>query len=473
VGLDPPTSPEQIDVWRSADSETERLEFKEAKQTYDSVKLREYCVAIANEGGGHLLFGIANEPPRKVVGTIYARSTIKLAKQLFDDLGFRVDVEAVNHPEGRVLVFKIPPRPRGMPCSHDGKYLMRCGESLVPMTPDRIRQIFDEGKTNWLDGLAATSLLADEVEKLLHIPTYFSLAEIPKPSDRFAALARLEQDGLIECRNNLYSIKRYAAIVLAQRLSAFPELEGRAPRIVVYNGTSKRSTKLERFAQRGYAVGFRKLVQFIGEQLPQNEVIENAFRRKIKLVPDEAIRELIANALVHQDFNISGSTVMIEIYTDRVEISNPGSPSVPTERFIDCYRSRNEHLASLMRKLRICEEKGSGIDRVIEIIEVMQLPAPLFREGYQNTIVTIFGSKQFSAMRKVERMRACYQHCALQYVMHKEMTNQSLRNRFRLPENKAQIISQIISATLTEGFIKADENGSARGRFASYVPFWA
>jgi predicted HTH transcriptional regulator len=103
----------------------------------------------------------------------------------------------------------------------------------------------------------------------------------------------------------------------------------------------------------------------------------------------------------------------------------------------------------------------------------MQLPAPLFRDGHQSTNVTIFGSKEFAVMRKDDRLRACYQHCALQYVVGNEMTNQTLRKRFRLPEDKAQIVSQIISSAVAAGLIKSDENGSARGRFARYVPHWA
>ena len=59
------------------------------------------------------------------------------------------------------------------------------------------------------------------------------------------------------------------------------------------------------------------------------------------------------------------TSVTIEIYSDRIEIRNPGNPIITTERFIDNYQSRNEKLANLMRRLGICEEQGSGIDKVI------------------------------------------------------------------------------------------------------------
>ena len=101
-------------------------------------------------------------------------------------------------------------------------------------------------------------------------------------------------------------------------------------------------------------------------QLPQNEVVEAAIRKEVKLIPEIVIRELVANALIHQGFTISGTSMMVEIYSDRVEISNPGEPIVPVERFIDGYESRNEDLARMMRRMGICEEKSSGIDRVIQ-----------------------------------------------------------------------------------------------------------
>jgi predicted HTH transcriptional regulator len=208
-------------------------------------------------------------------------------------------------------------------------------------------------------------------------------------------------------------------------------------------------------------------------QLPQNEVIENALRREVKLLPDDSIRELIANALIHQDLGIGGASPMIEIYANRVEISNPGDPIVPVERFIDGYQSRNERLADLMRRMSICEEKSSGIDRVVHSAEMYQLPAPDFRAAHRRTVVTVFGPKPFEEMDREDRVRACYQHCALKWVFSLRMTNQSLRERFGLPETKAAITSQIISATIDAELIKPDEAVGGSRKYARYVPFWA
>ena len=145
------TTPEQINLWRSASSECQRLEFKEAKTQIDYGKLCKYCVALANEGGGQMLLGIADKPHRPVVGTIAVNDPVGMAGKLFQTLGFRVDVDAVNHPDGRVVVFHIPSRPRGTAYHLDGTYLMRAGEELVHMSEDQLRRIFAEGEPDWLE----------------------------------------------------------------------------------------------------------------------------------------------------------------------------------------------------------------------------------------------------------------------------------------------------------------------------------
>lgn len=466
------TTPSQIDIWRGVPSETHHLEFKEAKNQYDNEKLFEYCVAFANEGGGKIVLGVSNIPPRSVVGTKAFNDPFEMETKLFETLGFRVDIEEVSHPDGRVLVFHIPSRPHGTAFNRKGAYLMRCGSSLVPMSEDQLRKIFAEGKPSWLDEYTVKGLSRKNVAELLHVEAYFGLLSLPFTSIE-AAVDRLKADHLIDEIEDTYSVPRFSALLLARSLDSFPDLERKKSRVIVYNADSKLDTKLEQVGVRGYAVGFQGIVKFIGEQLPQNEVIEDAVRKKAKLVPQSVIRELVANALIHQDFEITGTSVTVEIYSDRVEISNPGVPQIPTDRFIDGCQSRNERLAMMMRKLGICEEKGSGIDRVVQSAEIGQLPAPDFRKGYQNTTVVIFGPMDFEEMARDDRVRACYQHCALRYVMGGHMTNQSLRERFHLPESKSTIISQIIAATVDAKLIKPDGTAGGSRKFARYLPIWA
>lgn len=467
------TTPAQVDLWRQSKSEHQRIEFKEAKTQYDNRKLHEYCVALANEGGGLLLLGVRDSPPRAVVGTTAFNNPIEMEQKLFERLGFRVDIEEVTHPDGRVLVFHIPSRPRGTAYDLDGKYLMRAGSSLVPMSEDQLRRIFAEGQPDWLEEHSVSGLDASRVIEMLDTQAYFELLKIPYPADQTGVIDRLIQARLVDMADGALSIRRLGGLVAARRLEDFPDLVRKAPRVIVYSGTSKLETRLDQTGVKGYGAGFQGLVRFVMGQLPQNEVIEDALRREVKLVPEVAIRELVANALIHQDLSIGGVSVMIEIYANRVEISNPGEPVVPVERFIDGYQSRNERLADLMRRMGVCEEKGSGIDRVVSMAELFQLPSPDFRVNHRRTLVTIYGPRPFEEMDRDDRVRACYQHCALKYVVAEHMTNQSLRERFHLPESKSASVSQVIAATVDSGFIKPDETTGPSRRLARYLPFWA
>jgi ATP-dependent DNA helicase RecG len=465
------TSIEELMRWMTAPREDEHLEFKEARTQLDNTKLFRYCVALANEGGGKLVLGVTDKPPRRVVGSAASRSPAGMAQKILGKLGFRVDVEALSHPDGRVVIFHVPPRPRGTAYSLDGAYWMRSGEDLVPMSEDQLRRIFNEGKPDWTTETAADGCSAADVVQLLDTQSYFDLMKLPYPADRAGVLDRLERDKLLTHDHGEWSVTNLGAILFAKRLDEFDLLVRKAPRVIVSEGTGKLKTKLDQVVGKGYAVGFEGLVDFINAQVPRNEVIVKALREEVKMFPEIAVRELVANALIHQDFSEVGRSVMVELYSDRLEVSNPGKPFIPPDRFIDEYQSRNERLADVMRRIGICEEKGSGIDKVITAAEVYQLPAPDFRVGERTTAV-LFAHEDFKKMDRADRIRACYQHCCLRYVTNERMTNQSLRERFGLPPERSTTASQVIRATIDADLIKTEGDKAAR-KTVRYAPYWA
>jgi predicted HTH transcriptional regulator len=227
----------------------------------------------------------------------------------------------------------------------------------------------------------------------------------------------------------------------------------------------------------GYAVAFEAAVAFINSQLPQNEPVGQAFRQEVRVYPEKAIRELVANALIHQDFAVTGAGPMVEIFDARMEITNPGEPLVDTLRFIDTPpKSRNETLAAMMRRMRICEEAGTGIDKVVGAVEAFQLPAPDFtavtttQPGF--TKATLFAPRKLNDMDSKERIRACYQHACLCRVSGNRMTNATMRQRFGIEERNAAKASRIIADTLAVGLIKPFDPDQGK-KYASYLPFWA
>lgn len=163
---------------------------------------------------------------------------------------------------------------------------------------------------------------------------------------------------------------------------------------------------------------------------------------------------------------------MVEVFSDRIEITNPGTPLIDVARFLDMPpRSRNEKLARLMRRFGICEERGSGIDRVVKYVEAMQLPAPDFQVVGEHTKVILYGPKKFAEMTKGQRIRACYQHAGLRFLANQQMTNESLRKRFGFEQPSSA--TRVIADTLAENLIKLYDPRSTSKRHARYVPFWA
>jgi ATP-dependent DNA helicase RecG len=321
---------ETLERWLTVPAETERLEFKEAKNQYDTTKLLKYCVALANEGGGYFVLGVTDKPPRRVVGSqAFAETTDlnKIKSRIIEKLGFRVDVTELQHPDGRVLIFVVPTRPVGQPIAFDGAYLMRAGEELVPMTPDFLKRIFAEDQPDWFFQIAKSGASPDDVIALLDTQRYFELLDLPYPTNREAVLERLSKQKLIEPAGGGWKITNLAAILLAKKLDAFASsLARKAPRFIIYEGTGKLHTREDKTDNRGYAVGFEALLDLVHSTAPQNRFIEEVLRKEVKMFPKEALRELIANALIHQDFLVTGASVMIEMYSASLS-SRTKSPS--------------------------------------------------------------------------------------------------------------------------------------------------
>ena len=295
---------------------------------------------------------------------------------------------------------------------------------------------------------------------------------LPLPQDGAGIMERFISERILLLDEIGYSITELGAILFAKKLSDFDNLKRKVIRVIVYKGKNKIETIREQSFDKGYAICFKEMLAWVNSQLPANEEIGQALRKDARMYPELAIRELVANSIIHQDFAEQGFP-MIEIYQDRIEISNPGQPMISVERFIDEYQSRNDSMADLMRRMGICEEKGSGMDKAVFYVELYQLPPLRIQVQENRTVVTINAYRKFSEIEKTERIRACYQHACLRYVSNEKMTNQSLRSRLGIDDKNYPMASRIIKDTVEAKLIKeADpENGSKR--FMWYIPYWA
>ncbi len=319
--------------------------------------------------------------------------------------------------------------------------------------------------------IARTGLVADDVLALLDCEKYFALRGQRLPPDTGSSLQRLVEENLVDKGNNVTNM---GALLLAKDLRKFDRLGRKTVRIVLYSGKSRLKTLRELEAYRGYASGFEDLIERIGSQLPAKEEIGgDGFRNSINTYPAVAIREIVANLLIHQDFSISGAGPMIEIFDDRVEFTNPGESLVDKMRVVDSAPlSRNEMLARFMRIVRLCEERGSGIDKVIHAVEQAQLPPPKFIAEKNYFRVVLSAPKKFKEMSREERIEACYQHCCLKYVSGDVMTNGSLRQRFGIAKKNYPMAHRIITDTIEMKLVKRDPAVGESKRNMGYIPVW-
>ncbi|MBC7556200.1 MAG: putative DNA binding domain-containing protein [Chryseobacterium sp.] len=437
--------------------------------------------SLHNEPSGYLIFGI-NDNTHLVKGTTFNPILSKvrgeeLENWLLQRLSPRIDFQIlqVSYQDKNLSIFKIQAA-NGQPTCFLHKDYIRVGTYTRSLKefPEKERKIWiNKPKEVFEKGIAIEVEDVSDVIKLLDTQSYFELLKIPYPSNRDAVIERFVKEKFIKIHSNRFEITNLGAILFAKDLNNFENLEFKAPRVILYEGNNKLKTLKDQDGILGYALGFDRLIKYINALLPSNEVIGIAFRETKLMYPELAIRELVANALVHQDFSEKGSAPLIEIFSDRIEISNPGIPLISADRFIDEYLSRNELLSSVMRRLGICEKKGSGMDKVVFNIELYQLPAYDVQIQEKHTKVILYSYQKFAEMDKKDRVRSCYQHACLKYITNQKMTNTSLRERFQIADENAAMVSRIIKDTYEAGFIKEEDPESKSRKFVKYIPIWA
>lgn len=314
----------------------------------------------------------------------------------------------------------------------------------------------------------------EDIIRLLQVDAYFTLLKIPQPTEKDAVIHYLNEDRIIRKQDNgLYSITNLGALLFAKDLNEFARLGRKSMRVVQYKGKNRLLLQKEESFVQGYAVCFENIVRYVNALLPSNEDVNTVQLSTISKFPLPSIREAIANSLIHQDLYITGAAPVVEIFENRVEVTNPGTPLVDVLRIIDNPpKSRNEKLASLMRRLKMCEELGRGWDRMVLACEAQFLPAPRIDVFQDSTKVTLFSKIEFSNIPMEEKLWSCYLHACLMYVQGEVLTNKSLRDRFGVKETSAGSISRLIKESVGEKLIKPIDPDTAK-RYMKYIPIWA
>ena len=468
-------------------AETEWVEFKESYSEPEK-EGRDIC-ALANSAAFHgvraayKVWGI-EDSKHEVKGTTFDPRAKKkgnqpleiwLRRMLTDNAHFEFTKGIFNGKN--VVVLQIWPA-TNYPVRFEGAAYIRSNSSTQPLVPGSTREIElwkkirNEG---YEDLVAAEDLEGEEVVELLAYEAYFDLLGMPRPLDISLTLHYFIKDDLIFMQDDgHFSITNLGAILFARNLSQFPLVRRKTLRIIRYSGNGRACERREREMERGYALDLDAASEFIDGALPTTEVVNGARREVKNAYPQSAIRELVANALIHQDLSVSGAGPMVEIFDNRIEFTNPGAPLVRIERIVnDPPQSRNEKLSALMRRLGFCEEAGSGWDTIIEGCELYLLPAPkIDADSGTSTRITLFGKKSYRNMTLDERLEACYWHACVKYGRDEYITNASLRARFGLAASSTSQISRLIKEAVEKPLIKPLDPTTSP-RYMAYIPYWA
>lgn len=447
-------------------------------------RLAEHLMAFANHpNGGYLVFGLDNDGQAVGVDPAQVASIVGQLGNLGRDAiepPLALDHAVTDAAAGMPLLLVRIPELSVKPAHRRGKSIeeswIRSGGSTRKASRQEIGALLmNSSNPRWEELRASPLLNLDEVQQLLDLDAIAQLLQRPLPDDPEDLARWLVQEGITTTEGRGHYISNFGAMAAARKLDEFPSLARKRVRVVRYRGTNKVDTIDELPGQRGYAVAFDALLGHLRRVLPHSEVIKQSLRTETSVYPEIALRELIANALIHQDFSISGAGPMVDIFSDRITITNPGAllPGKRPDRLIGATpESRNEKLASSFRRFRICKERGTSFQKVVQAIELFGLP-PLQITPHDNAFsVTLSAPRKFADMGSPERIEACYQHSVLQYLSSQTLTNTTLRERFKLHDKQRNLVTNLISDAVEAGRIKRKDAHSGN-KFAEYIPYWA
>ena len=335
-------------------------------------RITQHLIAFANHSnGGFLVFGVS-DTGGALVGV--AQNEIAQITNTLTNIGrdaiepaLVIDHAVIDYKGVSLLLVYIAEQ-ASKPVHIRGKSLeeawIRSGGTTRKASRQEIGALMLHSTApNWESLRASTLLDAVAIQSQLDIQAIAKLLQKTAPVETQELMRWLCDENLITPDSNGYYITNLGAIAGARNLDHFDGLKRKRIRVIRYRGKNKVDTVDELMGPKGYAVGFEGLIVYLKRILPHSEVIQQSLRTEVSVYPEIALRELIANTLIHQDFNISGSGPMIEVFDDRIEFTNPGGllPGKRVDRLIGTTpKSRNEALASTFRRYRICEERGTG-----------------------------------------------------------------------------------------------------------------
>jgi ATP-dependent DNA helicase RecG len=387
----------------SLPAETEIVEFKEAKESYDFGKIGKYFSALSNEANlkgkscAWLIFGVDNN--HKIIGSNYRcrrKDLDSLKKEIGDkttqNISF-IEIYELHKPEGRVVMFQIPAAPQGIPVAFEGYYHGRANESLAALNIEKIERIRNQviGR-DWSRNIVPDATFEDlDKEAIRKAREQFKLKNVSLKDEvdtwddvTFLNKAKVTLNGRITNTAILLLGKDEASALLSPAIAQI--------------------TWVLKDAPGGYEHFFTPFILTIDKTLDCIRNLRYSFMvNDNSLFPKEVthydkwvIRELLQNCVAHQEYGKSCRIIVLE-YNDRLIFQNAGGFIPDSVEEVIRHNSpqdyyRNPFLAAAMVNLNMIETVGNGIKKIFTIQKERLFPMPTYDISDEtHTKVTVYG----------------------------------------------------------------------------------
>lgn len=454
---DPITTEQQLHTAMLAD-EREHLEFKSAENNFASEDLFKYCVALSNEGGGNLVLGVTDKKPRTIVGTSCFPEVEKIKTRILDTLKFRVDVFEISTEGKRVLAFYCPPRPVGTPRAYQGRYMMRSGESLVPMTPEVLERVFAEAQPDYSQQVCKGATIDDLSPEAI---AEFRSMWIRKSGNH--ALAATSDSQLLTDAHLLDSGGiTNAALVLLGKPESLTRLLPQSELIFEYRQNDSSIEYQDRVEYRaGFFLWLNDLWQKINVRNERHSYRDGLFRYDLPAFSEDVVREALLNAVTHREYR-DGRSIFVRQYPNRLQITSPGGfPAGVTEDNI-VYRQhpRNRRIAEALQFCGLVERSGQGADRMFRMCIQEGKNRPSFA-GSDATQVVLTLDGQIRDPRFVQYLDRLARERGMSLMVDDFLILDMIRENQPIPEHQKARLAHLVE----QGVIER----AGRGRGVKYV----
>ena len=354
--------------------EGEHIQFKEAKTRFSFNEAAQCCCALANCGGGKLVFGITDKRPRSVVGSNAFDQPERTRMGLIDKLKIMIDFQVCEDQGKRILIFDVAERPLGLPVQYEGVAWWYEGDSLIPMPEEIRRNIYAEAGFDFSGSVCPYADITDLDESAIEA---FREKWVEKSGNR-RILSLSKEQLLHDCEAIIDEGVTYAALILFGKKQSLRKYLPQAEIIFEYRSTdaSGPASQREEFCV-GFFACFNRLWELVNLRNDKQHYQEGFFVYDIPTFNERVIREAILNAVSHRNYQMGGS-VFIRQYRDRLIVESPGGfpNGISLDNILNRQLPRNRRIAEILSLCGLVERSGQGMNIIYElsIKEAKELP---------------------------------------------------------------------------------------------------